>query len=51
MCAIILYRSKAIRYKTTYSYDYKTWIDTIIRVFILKYTYFFMSSSTIIEFL
>ena len=37
--------------KIIYSYKYKTWIRTLIRVNILKYTYNYRSSYTIIEFL
>ena len=39
----------AIRYKSTFSYNYKTWMNTHIRVFILTYTYNYMNSYTIIE--
>ena len=31
------------------TYNYKTWIHTIILVFILRYTYNYMSKYTIIE--
>ena len=40
-----------IKKNITYSCKYKTWIHTHIRVYILKYTYNYMSSYTIIEIL
>ena len=42
---------KTIKKKINCSYKCKTWIHTLRRVYTLNYTYKYMSSYTIIEFL